>query len=334
VADGKVKQTSMNDSRLGLTFAQASGSVKLGEDEYLTRPIHLTPADASLPMLWFALSDAQLTHRLNRQRDLMLGLAFAGGLAILIVGYMLLRNFSAPLTRLVSFIQAVGEGKFPELPETPVRNEVGYVTNQFSAMVRNLREKQEEITRVHTQLEQQATTDPLTAFYNRRHLYDLYPKLWSEALRQDKHLSVLLLDLDFFKRVNDAHGHLGGDHVLMHFAHILRCCCRLSDFVFRLGGEEFLVLTGGDIDGARVLAEKVRIAVEQTPVTYQDKIICITVSVGLAQAEQTDAKGLSALLTRADRALYGAKQGGRNRVVSSTVWDTPGARAIPSNLRN
>jgi diguanylate cyclase (GGDEF)-like protein len=307
--------------------------VLLGQDKYLTRQIKLAPADGALPSLWFALSDARLTHRLKQQRDLMLGLALAGGCAILFVGYMLLRNFSAPLTRLVSFIQAVGEGKFPDLNETRARDEVGYLTNQFSAMVRSLRDKQEEITRVHTQLEQQATTDPLTGFHNRRYLYDLYPKLWSEAQRQDKRLSVLLLDLDFFKRVNDAHGHLGGDHVLMHFAHILRSCCRLSDFVFRLGGEEFLVLTGGEMDGAQVLAEKIRVAVEQTPVTYQDNVIYITVSVGLAQAERTDTSGLSALLTRADSALYSAKQGGRNRVVSSVGRDAPGPRAMSSNLR-
>ncbi len=317
VEGGKVALTTTGGAHVGLPFTPANGAVVLGADKYLTRQILFGPTESTVPTLWFALSDAQLTQRLTEQRNLMLTLAFAGSLAILIVGFMLLRNFSAPLSRLVSFIQAVGEGRFPELAETPARDEVGFLTNQFSAMVRNLRDKQEEINRVHAQLEQQATTDSLTGFYNRRHLYDLYPKLWSEAVRQDTCLSVLLIDLDLFKRINDTHGHLGGDQALVHFARVLRSCCRLSDFIFRLGGEEFLVLTGGDIGGGHILAEKIRTTVETTPVAYQDRIIRLTVSIGLAQADRTDTgNGLSALLARADDALYRAKQGGRNRTVS------------------
>jgi diguanylate cyclase (GGDEF)-like protein len=126
-----------------------------------------------------------------------------------------------------------------------------------------------------------------------------------------------LIDLDLFKQINDAHGHLVGDEVLKHFVQILKGCCRLSDFLVRLGGEEFLVLSAGDIDGALVLAEKIRAAVENAPLAHADTKLCVTVSVGVAETGAEDgAGGLSALLTRADRALYRAKQSGRNRVVA------------------
>lgn len=318
VDQGKVKLTTSGNAGAGLPFESVAGNVALGDDEYLVRRIALAPGETALPTLWFALSDGQLTRRLTEQRNLIFGLALAGAMAILFVGFMLLRNFNAPLGRLVSFMQAVGEGRFPELDQTRVRDEIGFLTNQFSEMVRNLRDKQEEINRVHAQLEQQATTDPLTGFYNRRYLYDLYPKLWSEAQRQGKRLSVLLIDLDLFKRINDRYGHLGGDQVLVHFARVLQGCSRMSDFVFRVGGEEFLVLTGGDAEGARVLAEKIRTAVENSPLQHEGNTIRITISIGVAQAEATDAaNGLSAVLTRADRALYCAKQAGRNRVALS-----------------
>lgn len=228
---------------------------------------------------------------------------------------MLLRNFSAPLSRLVGVMQAVSEGRFPEVGETHSRDEFGFVLNRFAAMVASLREKQAEIARVHAQLEEQATTDALTGFYNRRYLYDLYPKLWSEALRSDQHLVLLLIDLDLFKQINDRHGHLVGDEVLRHFAHALRASCRVSDFVFRMGGEEFLVLSHGDLDGAQVQAEKIRATVERVAVAAEGSEIRVTASIGVARAERTDGlDSLSAVLKRADAALYAAKQAGRNRV--------------------
>ncbi len=283
-------------------------------DTYLVKHV---PLGGGLQVceLWFALSQAELTARLAEQRNIMLGLTAAGGIAILLVGLWVLRNFSAPVSRLVTDIQAVSEGRFPELRKTESHDEIGFLTNHFADMVASLREKQEEIRRVHTQLEQQATTDALTGFYNRRYLYDLYPKLWSEALRAEKHLAVALIDLDLFKQVNDEHGHLTGDEVLRHFARVLRSCSRVSDFLFRIGGEEFLVLTSGDTEGAQILAEKIRASMEAAPLFLDGKTLRVTVSIGVAQAEAEDGvSGLSAVLTRADHALYAAKQAGRNRV--------------------
>lgn len=329
VQDGRVALTTAGPSYVGLPFEVSSRTVNLDNEEYLVRSIGLRQASEPLPQLWFALSDARLVQRLTRQRNLLLGLAAAGSTAILLVGLMLLRNFSEPLGRMVKAVRAVGKGEFPEVSETRARDEVGYLINQFSGMVKSLRDKQEEINRIHLQLEEQATTDALTGCYNRRYLYDLYPKIWSEGLRHHKPLSVLLIDLDLFKEVNDRYGHLVGDKVLVEFAQVLENSCRVSDFIFRLGGEEFLVLSTEDLAGAQALGEKIRTAVENATMEHDGGTIALTVSIGLAQAEATDgAEGLSAVLARADQALYAAKRAGRNRVVSQqAVADDPSSRS-------
>lgn len=315
VRDGRVVLSTLRGADVHAEFAPRDDRVELEPGTFLVRRVPVVTGPG-VDELWFAVSQEQITVRLIEQRNIILGLAVIGSMGILAVGLLLLRNFSAPVGRLMALMRTVAEGKFPELPVTVRRDEIGYLTERFSEMVTSLREKQAEIDRVHGQLAQQATTDALTGFYNRRYLYDLFPKLWSEALRSNKELSVLIVDLDHFKQVNDQYGHLAGDEVLRHFSQILMGCCRVSDFVFRLGGEEFLVLTAGDDAGAAVLAEKVRAAVASGPLHAGTQDIPVTVSIGVAQAQVGEGReGLSIVLGRADRALYEAKQGGRNRVV-------------------
>ncbi len=314
VRRGSIVATSLGADPARAAFAPEGDTVSLGGEEYLAR--RLIAADhATSSQLWFVLSKAQLTAQLARQRNLMLLLAVIGSFGALIVGALMLKNFGAPISRLADMIKEVGEGRFPQLPRVHARDEIGYLWNQFVTMVQGLREKQEEIAAIHQQLERQAITDELTGLYNRRYLYDIYPKLWSEAQRQGSSLALILMDLDHFKTVNDRFGHLVGDRVLVHIATLLREELRVSDFLFRLGGEEFLVLTRGDMDGAAVLAEKIRATLEQNPLTEGENTIRVTASLGVATAAESDGRnGLGQVLTRADRALYAAKQGGRNRV--------------------
>lgn len=314
VRDGRIVTTSLGADQAGAAFSLRDDTVTLGGGEYLARRLALGDGSSS-SQLWFVLSKAQLTGQLAQQRNLMLLLAAIGCFGVLIVGVLMLQNFGAPISRLTAMIKEVGEGRFPELPRMHARDEIGFLWNQFVTMVQGLREKQDEIAAIHQQLERQAITDELTDLYNRRYLYDIYPKLWSEAQRQKSSLSLILIDLDHFKSVNDRFGHLVGDHVLVHIAALLHEVCRVSDFLFRLGGEEFLVLTRGDMDGAAVLAEKIRAMLEQSPITEGENTIGVTASFGVACAEESDGRnGLGQVLTRADRALYAAKQGGRNRV--------------------
>jgi diguanylate cyclase (GGDEF)-like protein len=315
VRDGKVVSSTLSAGAAPAAFIPVNDRLELDQSSYLVRRVPVNTG-AGVDQLWFALSQEQITLRLVEQRNIILGLAVIGAIAILVVGLLLLRNFSAPVGRLVSLMQAVAEGHFPVIPATVRRDEIGYLTERFSEMVASLRDKQAEIDRIHGQLAQQATTDALTGCYNRRYLYDLFPKLWSEALRSNKDLSVLIVDLDHFKQVNDRYGHLAGDEVLRQFSQILMGCCRVSDFVFRLGGEEFLILTSVDVEGAKVLAEKIRVAVAAEPLHTAEQDIPVTVSIGVAQAQVGEGReGLSIVLGRADRALYDAKQRGRNRVL-------------------
>jgi diguanylate cyclase (GGDEF)-like protein len=324
--DGKIILTTLDGDMVGKEFNPESNVVHVVDGDYLVRRIPLAAADARLPTIWFALSEAGLTQRLTYQRNLMVLLAVFGCLGILLAGFLILRNFSTPLGRLLNIIHEVGAGRLPEFRETRAQDEIGYLWNQFASMVQRLRENQEEITKVHSQLAHQAITDALTGLYNRRYLYEIFPKLYPETRRQQKSLTVILADLDKFKEVNDRFGHPAGDQALIHFSRILQECSRVSDFVFRVGGEEFLMLVTGDLEGGRVVAEKVRLTIEHTPFIHDERLITLTASFGVAQT--TDGSGKNALqtvLAQVDKALYAAKHEGRNRVVA---WNEALARSL------
>ncbi|RAI72544.1 GGDEF domain-containing protein [Pseudomonas fluorescens] len=168
------------------------------------------------------------------------------------------------------------------------------------------------IKRFQDKIQAQATLDSLTELPNRRGFDLLAAQAMLEARREPKPLTALLLDLDHFKALNDTYGHLAGDQVLIGFARDLESCLRHSDIVCRWGGEEFIVLLK-DTDGKTglMIAEKIRRHVEQQRYTYNDKALQLTVSIGLTTLLPDDT--LHSLLSRADHAMYRAKQSGRNR---------------------
>ncbi|AMS13782.1 diguanylate cyclase [Pseudomonas chlororaphis] len=168
------------------------------------------------------------------------------------------------------------------------------------------------VRRFQRKIETQATLDSLTGLPNRRGFDLLAAQAMLEAQREPKPLTALLLDLDHFKRLNDTYGHLAGDQVLSGFARHLASCLRQSDIVCRWGGEEFIVLLK-DTDSATALkiAEKIRLLIEQQRYTYQGKNMRLTVSIGVTTLQADDT--LHSLLSRADHAMYRAKQTGRNR---------------------
>ena len=317
VKDGRILLSTLDVERGGQSFVPDSDRAVINGESYLVQRVAIGD-DARLPQLWFALSQEELTAHLHDQRNRLLALVIAGCLGGLMIGFMMLRNFSAPLGRLVKLTEEVGAGRLPEIRRSPSHDEIGYLTNRFSEMVTSLREHQDEVKRAQEQLEHEATTDALTGLYNRRYLYNLFPKLWSEAMRSHKSLALIIIDIDHFKKINDRYGHPMGDSVLLHFAIVLRSNCRVSDFLFRIGGEEFLILTSGDNEGGTQVAEKIRSTLEREPYSDAENCIPVTASFGVAQADAGDGtSNLEQLLQRADQALYAAKKGGRNRVVAS-----------------
>ena len=162
-----------------------------------------------------------------------------------------------------------------------------------------------------------ATTDPLTGVYNRRTFKELAEPQLSRSRRAKLPVSLLMLDLDHFKRINDTYGHLGGDDVLKAFAELIRGCLRKEDLLARYGGEEFVVLLPGSSQAsAAALAERIREGVSALPIKANNHLARVTVSIGAASEAGDTLPSLEAMLGRADEALYQAKREGRNRVVA------------------
>lgn len=172
------------------------------------------------------------------------------------------------------------------------------------------------ITRFQRRLEAMATTDRLTGLAS-RHAYDiLMDQAIRDARRFGQPLTIVMLDVDHFKSINDGFGHVAGDRVLCGVANAMRASLRSSDIICRWGGEEFLVaLRNCDLANAERIAETIRQTVAQADFTFEGRIIPATVSIGVAKLEpEEDAEGL---ISRADAALYAAKQAGRNCVRST-----------------
>ena len=162
-----------------------------------------------------------------------------------------------------------------------------------------------------------AATDPLTGVYNRRTFIELAGMALARAQRTRTPLSLVMLDLDHFKRVNDRHGHLVGDEVLKSFVRLVETCLRREDLLVRFGGEEFCVLLPeATLEGAMVLAERIRNLVAETTLAVDKTAVKVTVSSGVDSIRGGEQSSVETLLERADQALYRAKTAGRNQVAA------------------
>ncbi len=161
----------------------------------------------------------------------------------------------------------------------------------------------------------QATHDPLTGMWNRGALFELLHAEAERVQRKGTSLSLFLIDLDHFKRVNDDFGHLAGDAILHEVAQRLNGAVRLYDIVGRYGGEEFIVAaTDLEAERPQQFAERLRLAVSSAPLRTSDASVSVTVSVGVATSDSAVDCSIERLIQTADAALYEAKHNGRNRV--------------------
>ena len=161
-----------------------------------------------------------------------------------------------------------------------------------------------------------AMHDPLTGAMNRAALDTMLDKEINLAHRHDNPLSVLMIDIDHFKAINDKFGHSMGDKVLCSLVDGLNNHIRNSDVLFRYGGEEFTILLNNtNIEGAHLLAQRIRCSIEQMTHIYDENVIQLTISIGMATLEHDESA--EKLLNRADKALYAAKKFGRNCVIQA-----------------
>lgn len=177
----------------------------------------------------------------------------------------------------------------------------------------------DQLKATQMELEKLATTDYLTGIGNQRSFLENGESEIKRAERFRHPLSVIMFDLDFFKRVNDQYGHAAGDRVLTEIVQVCRKILRVTDTFGRLGGEEFAVLLPHtDIDGARTVAEYLRSSIEKAEVAFASEIIKVTASIGVTELGDGDTQ-IRIILDRADNLLYAAKNNGRNQVVSDTA---------------
>jgi diguanylate cyclase (GGDEF)-like protein len=246
-------------------------------------------------------------------------LLFGVGLIAYRLGVLIVR----PLERLTKGAAEVAEGDLAvDLPAA--KGEVGDLTAVFNHMVGRLRQGRQELDAMNEKLRRQnedlerlSTSDALTGLYNRRYLTQ---RLSEELVRSYRHkgaFSVLMADVDEFKKYNDAFGHPAGDEVLKKVAGILLNATRSMDCTARYGGEEFAVLlTGTSADVANEVAERIRARVETQEFAGRK----ITLSIGIAEFP-TNGETADEVISSADEALYSAKRSGRNRVVRAGEKD-------------
>ena len=296
------------------------------EAAYLTTAVQLS--DVSTELGWWIVA-RQPIETAYADADRVVWIALAVGLAFgflaALVAWYLAWGVSNDLKTLAYAAQQVqGNGIHRALPVTGHTREVRLLSESLSHMTQqllNANQAMKEQVRLRTlelqaanlELERQATTDPLTHLLNRRGFEARAHQVLALAQRHQRPLSVLSLDIDFFKHVNDSHGHDVGDIVLQTLSRTLTERARQSDLVARFGGEEFLLLLPDtDLQGAQSMAQELCHCIAATPVTAVGHI---TVSIGVSSLRtHAPQDSLNDIIKRSDEALYQAKQAGRNRV--------------------
>jgi len=304
---------SLNEKRIEETGEHLAA---VGELRQRERDLRRLFEVAPVPMLLSRAEDGTVA-RMNRAAEKLLGLEFSAQKQVSI------RDLYAnpgDAELLVDALRATGEagaeevclkgpgGNIPVLlsaERTEFDGEDSHIVGMVDLTERKFMEEK---------LRRLATTDPLTEAYNRRFFFEVAERELRLSERNGKALSLLLMDLDHFKEVNDRYGHSAGDHALREFVDAVRTELREYDLLARLGGEEFgILLTDTHALQADAIAERVRETVAQRQIRADDVTFSVTVSIGVARLQPSD--GVEEALRKADRALYQAKEAGRNRIM-------------------
>ncbi len=306
---------------MNVPFNTDTGILVTGTDTYRLEQVGLPAARDVNTRFWIARSDTAQIETLSRYNRIMVGLALLTLAMMLVAGLIAVNRFSQPIRKLINLTRDMASGQLPTIKRGGGESEIDQLLNQFIDLVDALRAGREEVDTAHRKLKVSAITDDLTGLYNRRYLSEIYPKMLAQAEREGLILSAVSLDIDYFKRINDTFGHAAGDACLVEFATLLKRNSRTSDFIFRMGGEEFLILIlGRKAENASTLAEKILVSTEVAEVQYGGHSIRFTISCGVScvRSSTSHQPTLSYLVSLADRALYAAKSDGRNCIRMST----------------
>jgi two-component system cell cycle response regulator len=260
---------------------------------------------------------------------LALGMLAACVLAIPL-GVFFGSRLSGDLRKLTTAIRAMREGRLKQQVPVRSRDEVGVLAESFNEMSAELARANEELHRSANEIREQAALlkelsirDPLTQLYNRRHFDEQAARMFALAQRQRQPLTLMIGDIDFFKKINDGFSHATGDEVLRRVGKLLRENVRDSDVVARYGGEEFVIaFYGMTLEQAVGVCEKLRQTVETSPWHQVHPDLKVTMSMGVSDAVHLGS--FEKTLAAADGHLYRAKETGRNRV----CYDQPAGPAV------
>lgn len=288
-----------------------------------------------------AVSVTLSTATLEKHRQAIINQSISLSFVILTIGialsFMLAKQISNPLRELMHISHEMASGKTDMRAKVATHDEIGELALAFNDMAESIQTRERDLRKLTTSLEQKvnkrtkelrqrndelvkiATTDPLTQINNRRRFFNLAAQEYERAQRYKHDFSLIIIDADYFKDVNDTYGHQIGDQVLKNLATFLKENIRKIDIVARYGGEEFIILMP-EISGneAAQVAERLHAMIAETPMAKDDYKIFITVCFGVAYWTNEENINLDNLLYRADKALYKAKRDGRNHI---TVWD-------------
>lgn len=206
-----------------------------------------------------------------------------------------------------------GQFNFSEEMLDEIQKNIEEIISNFPVPEDNKLDVIKKINFMYSQTRYLSLTDALTGLYNRRHFNAELEREFMRSKRYGGNLCIAIIDIDFFKKINDTYGHICGDYVLKEVAYLMLENFRKTDMVFRYGGEEFVVImTETSLENSLIPLERLRKTIENNNFTYKGEKINVTISIG---AEINHTESPDEFLNNADKALYQAKQSGRNKTV-------------------
>ena len=333
----------------GRPYHRSVDKLSIEEDEnnlIISTPIILSDHWGSLSVVYSKNSlneeveSAKLTISNKIRGNIVNAMALGFMIFILfsILGFFWARRIVSPILLLTQTAQKMTQGDIESnvsLLHSDRKDEVGILTNTFQEMSSKLAKSYSELRELNESLEERiqrrtedleatkdelkilASTDSMTKLYNRRYFSEISEEIFKMGKREHTPVSLIMIDIDNFKKINDIYGHHVGDKVIITIANILIENTRKSDIVCRFGGEEYIILLpSSEIESTMKIAESIRDLVAKLVIKLENNtLLHVTVSIGVSEVNMTVDTGIEVAINKSDNALYEAKRGGKNKVI-------------------